>query len=221
MADPDTRDTPAAAPKDETRGEARRNLNRTVAQKQKLLLAGIGGVALIAGSMFIFGGEDEASADGAGATTIETGALVNRNLSQREFVATYGNRLDAQGKAIKDLQESQLPKASIEQELEALRGENARMLSDGQAAIDAISAENAALRSELETVRANPPIAPAAAVDPQAPGFAPGPLEPPSEPKASLLSFSSEKPGAAKVKATENAPPLLLEASRDYLPPNS
>ena len=101
--------------------------------------------------------------DGAGATTIETGALVNRNLSQREFVATYGNRLDAQGKAIKDLQESQLPKASIEQELEALRGENARMLSDGQAAIDAISAENAALRSELETVRANPPIAPAAA----------------------------------------------------------
>ena len=144
MADTDTSYTPAAAPKDETRGEARRDLNRTVAQRQKLLLAGIGGVALIAGSMFIFGGEDEAGADGVGATTIETGALVNRNLSQREFVATYGNRLDAQGKAIKDLQETQLPRASIEQELETLRGENARMLSDGQAAIDAISAENAA-----------------------------------------------------------------------------
>jgi conjugal transfer pilus assembly protein TraB len=221
MADPDTRDTPAPAPKDETRGEARRNLNRTVAQRQKLLLAGIGGVALIAGSMFIFGGEDEAGADGVGATTIETGALVNRNLSQREFVATYGNRLDAQGRAIKDLQESQLPKASIEQELETLRGENARMLSDGQAAIDAISAENAALRSELETVRANPPVTPVDAGEPRTPGFAPGPLEPPSEPKASLLSFSSEKPGAAKAKATESTPPLLLEASRDYLPPNS
>ena len=221
MADPDTSYTPAAAPKDETRGEARRDLNRTVAQRQKLLLAGIGGVALIAGSMFIFGGEDEASADGAGATTIETGALVNRNLSQREFVATYGNRLDAQGKANKDLQETQLPRASIEQELETLRGENARMLSDGQAAIDAISAENAALRSELETVRTNPPVAPVPSVDPRAPGFAPGPLEPPSEPKASLLSFSNDKPGTAKAKATESAPALLLEASRDYLPPNS
>ena len=221
MADTDTSYTPAAAPKDETRGEARRDLNRTVAQRQKLLLAGIGGVALIAGSMFIFGGEDEAGADGVGATTIETGALVNRNLSQREFVATYGNRLDAQGKAIKDLQETQLPRASIEQELETLRGENARMLSDGQAAIDAISAENAALRSELETVRANPPVTPVDAGEPRTPGFAPGPLEPPSEPKASLLSFSSEKPGAAKAKATESTPPLLLEASRDYLPPNS
>ena len=221
MAETDRRDTPPAAPRDETRGDARRNLNRTVAQRQKLLLAGIGGVALIAGSMFIFGGEDEAGADGAGATTIETGALVNRNLSQREFVATYGNRLDAQGRAIKDLQESQLPKASIEQELETLRGENARMISDGQAAIDAISAENAALRSELETVRANPPVTPVAAVDPRAPGFAPGPLEPPSEPKASLLSFAGDKPGASKTKATESAPPLLLEASRDYLPPNS
>ncbi len=49
MADTDRHDTPAAAPKDETRGEARRNLNRTVAQRQKLLLAGIGGVALISG----------------------------------------------------------------------------------------------------------------------------------------------------------------------------
>ena len=75
--------------------------------------------------------------------------------------------------------------------------------------------------AELETVRTNPPVAPVAAVDPRAPGFAPGPLEPPSEPKASLLSFSNDKPGTAKAKATESAPALLLEASRDYLPPNS
>ena len=88
MADTDTRAAPTEQPRDESRSEAWRDLNKTVAQRQKLLLAGIGGVALIAGSMFIFGGEDEAGADGAGATTIETGALVNRNLSQREFVAT-------------------------------------------------------------------------------------------------------------------------------------
>jgi conjugal transfer pilus assembly protein TraB len=182
----------------EARESGRRNLNSQIAQRQKMLLAGIGAIALIGGGMFIFGGEDEAGAGGAGATTIETGALVNRNLSQREFVATYGNRLDAQGKAIKDLQETQLPRASIEQELETLRGENARMLSDGQAAIDAISAENAALRSELETVRTNPPVAPVAAVDPRAPGFAPGPLEPPSEPKANGMSSKLRADGCAE-----------------------
>ncbi|MBY8335608.1 TraB/VirB10 family protein [Alteriqipengyuania sp. NZ-12B] len=225
MADTDTGAATAEQPRDESRSEARRDLNKTVAQRQKLLLAGIGGVALIAGSMFIFGGDDAEDGEGAGSTTIETGALVNRNLSQREFVATYGNRLDAQGRAIKDLQESQLPKASIEQELETLRGENARMLSDGQAAIDAISAENAALRSELESQRANPPVAPVAPLDPRAPGVAAAALDPGAgpmaEPKASLLSFSGEKPGTAGKKVDANVPPLLLEDSRDYLPPNS
>ena len=96
-------------------GAKRSNLNSAIAQRQKLLLGGIGAAALIAGSMFIFGGDDAQTGEEGGATTIDTGGLVNRNLSQREFVATYGNRLDAQGKAIKDLQESQLPKSAIEQ----------------------------------------------------------------------------------------------------------
>lgn len=223
MAETETRTATVEQPRDERRSEARRDLNKTVAQRQKLLLAGIGGVALIAGSMFIFGGDDSEDGEGAGSTTIETGALVNRNLASREFVATYGNRLDAQGRAIKELQDSQLPKASIEQELETLRGENARMLSDGQAAIDAISAENAALRSELETQRANPPAAPAAPVDLRQPEGVPTPLDsaPSAEPKASLLNFTGDKPGGTAKKVDANAPQLLLEDSRDYLPPNS
>ena len=198
----------------------RAGLNSAIAKRQKLLLAGIGGLALIGGSMFIFSGDDADNGEGGGATTIDTGGLVNRNLSQREFVATYGNRLDAQGRAIKDLQESQLPKSSIEQELETLRSENARMLSDGQAAIDAISAENAALRSELESARANPPIAP---VPPVQSTDAPSALEPAplAEPKASLLSFDSDAAQQAPTVASDRSPPLLLEASRDYLPPNS
>lgn len=204
-------------------GAKRSNLNSAIAQRQKLLLGGIGAVALIAGSIFIFGGDDAQDGEEGGATTIDTGGLVNRNLSQREFVATYGNRLDAQGKAIKDLQDSQLPKSAIEQELETLRGENARMLSDGQAAIDAISAENAALRSELETVRANPPAAPVAPADPRQGGGSPAALDPTAlaEPKASLLSFDGEKAKASPARSSDGSPPLLLEASRDYLPPNS
>ncbi|MGV2495953.1 TraB/VirB10 family protein [Pelagerythrobacter aerophilus] len=201
----------------------RAKLNSAIAQRQKLLLGGIGAVALIAGSMFIFGGDDAQDGADGGATTIDTGGLVNRNLSQREFVATYGNRLDAQGKAIKDLQDSQLPKSAIEHELETLRGENARMLSDGQAAIDAISAENAALRSELETVRANPPAAPVAPANPRQGGPAPTAFDPTTlaDPKPSLLSFEGEKAKASLARVGDGSPPLLLEASRDYLPPNS
>ena len=201
----------------------RAKLNSAIAQRQKLLLGGIGALALIAGSIFIFGGDDAQDGEEGGATTIDTGGLVNRNLSQREFVATYGNRLDAQGKAIKDLQDSQLPKSAIEQELETLRGENARMLSDGQAAIDAISAENAALRSELETVRTNPPATPVAPLGPRQGGTSPSPLDPttPGEPKASLLSFESDNGEVSPTRSSDGSPPLLLEASRDYLPPNS
>ena len=214
--------------KDSGRKDTRRNLNANIAQRQKLLLAGIGGVALLAGVWFILDDDDSASGDSASVASIDTGGLVNRNLSQREFVATYGNRLDAQGRAIKDLQDTQLPRPEIEQELEALRAENARMMSDGQAAIDAISAENAALRTELERSREAPPATPAM----PAPAYGPG-VTPPGEssgnasPTAArpggldMLTFSERMPTNARPAAAERTPALMLEASRDYLPPNS
>lgn len=211
------------------RAEGRRNLNSRIQQRQNLLLGGIGALALIGGSWFVFGGDDEGQ-DSTGSTTIDTGGLVNRNLSQREFVATYGNRLDAQGRAIKDLQEGQVPRPAIEQELEALRSENAQMRSDGQAAIDAISADNAALRDELQQVRevrqapvatpaplygpgVAPPVSQASAVAPAAPGA-------PQGGGLSMTSFTSAAAAPPRAPA-ERAPTLLLEASRDYLPPNS
>lgn len=219
-------DTAPERAQHDSRSEGRRNLNSQIAQRQKLLLAGIGAVALIGGSWFIFGGEDDAGSSADGTATIDTGGLVNRNLSQREFVATYGNRLDAQGRAIKDLQESQLPRPAIEQELEALRSENARMMSDGQTAIDAISAENAALRGELEQVRQAEPASP---VPP--PAYGPGVSPPaaqqadalsPGAPSGGLSMLSFGEPSEAKGRTTaERAPALMLEASRDYLPPNS
>ena len=113
-------------------GAKRSKLNSAIAQRQKLLLGGIGAVALIAGSMFIFGGDNGQNGEEGGATTIDTGGLVNRNLSQREFVATYGNRLDAQGKAIKDLQDSQLPKSAIEQDAAACPGPLSLVGLDGR-----------------------------------------------------------------------------------------
>ncbi|MFB0613949.1 TraB/VirB10 family protein [Aurantiacibacter poecillastricola] len=214
--------------KDSGRKDTRRNLNANIAQRQKLLLAGIGGVALLAGAWFILDEDDNASADSESVASIDTGGLVNRNLSQREFVATYGNRLDAQGRAIKDLQDTQLPRPEIEQELEALRAENARMMSDGQVAIDAISAENAALRTELERSREATPSAPAMPPPAYGPGVtSPGESNGNAIPAAArpggldMLTFGERTPANARPAAAERAPALMLEASRDYLPPNS
>ncbi|PIW55516.1 MAG: conjugal transfer protein TraB [Sphingomonadales bacterium CG12_big_fil_rev_8_21_14_0_65_65_10] len=218
---------PEPASHDTGHAEGRRTLNTQIARRQKLLLAGIGGLVLIGGSWIVFGGEEDGGATTEGAATIDTGGLVNRNLSQREFVATYGNRLDAQGRAIKDLQETQAPRPAIEQELEALRSENARMMMDGQAAIDAISAENAALRGELEQGRqaepatpVPPPPAYGPGVSPSAPQQADALASGPQIGGLSTLSFGEA--GEAKGRpAAERAPALILEASRDYLPPNS
>lgn len=124
----------------------RRNLNRQIAQRQKALLIGVGAIALIGGATFLFSGGDNKGPGASGeAVTIDTGGLVNRNLSEREFVATYGNRADAQDREIKALKEGQVSRPELEQQLAALKTENAQMRTDGQHAIDAISAENAAL----------------------------------------------------------------------------
>ncbi|PHR13005.1 MAG: conjugal transfer protein TraB [Sphingopyxis sp.] len=214
----------------QARESGRRNLNSQIAQRQKLLLAGIGAIALTGGSMFIFSGDgDDAGVDANGAATIDTGGLVNRNLSQREFVASYGNRLDAQGRAIKDLEQAQLPTAQVEQELEALRSENAQMRSDGQAAIDAISSENAALRSQLDgAARASSEPMPVAPPPAYGPGVGSGPaIQAPQSGsdgaggQLSLMSFGADTGNDSKSRPADTTPALLLEASREYLPPNS
>jgi conjugal transfer pilus assembly protein TraB len=89
------------------------------------------------------------SGDPNAAQTIDTAGLVNRDLSQREFVATYGNRLDAVTREQKALKDGSIPRTEIEAQLAALKAENQAMRVDGQAAIDAISAENADLKTRL------------------------------------------------------------------------
>jgi len=64
----------------------RRNLNRQIAQRQKALLIGVGAIALVGGATLLFSGDnDEGSGASGEAVTIDTGGLVNRNLSEREL----------------------------------------------------------------------------------------------------------------------------------------
>jgi conjugal transfer pilus assembly protein TraB len=217
-------------------------LNARAAKRQNLLMAGIAGVLLAGTSWLVFGGSDpKREAKDSGAATIETAGLVNRNLSQREFSTVFGNRLDAVAREQKALKEAQLPREEVESQLAALKAENQAMRSDGQAAIDAISAENAALKSQLQSQSQAPQAAPVPAYGPRAgsydargrtaaplPGNAnPGPDNagpdgqvPQAEVK--LMNFASDKSASAGIKlARADTPPLVVEDSPDYLPPNS
>lgn len=216
-------------------------LNARTARRQKLLLGTIGAIALVGGSWFILGGDDKAkSSDPNAAQTIDTAGLVNRDLSQREFVATYGNRLDAVTREQKALKDTAVPRTEVEAQLAALKAENQAMRVDGQAAIDAISAENADLKSRLAAQPAAPAATPPApAYGPQAGGYdargrtatppqagavapASGEAKVPSPGEVKLMSFTSDKANAGGLKAARpDAPPVVVEDSPDYLPPNS
>ena len=99
-------------------GHARAGLNKKLARRQNMLLAGIGSLALIAGGWFLFAGDgDEKGTQESGIVTIDAGSLVNRNLSQREFVAAYENRLNKLTQDQKALKEAQLPTREIEEQI--------------------------------------------------------------------------------------------------------
>ena len=216
------------------------SLNAKTARRQKLLLGSLGAFALVGGSWFILGGDDNAKSDDpTAAQTIDTAGLINRDLSQREFVATYGNRLDAVTREQKAMKDASLPREEIESQLAALKAENQAMRVDGQAAIDAISAENADLKSRLAS-QAAPAAAslPPPAYGPQAGGYdARGrPVQPapagsalggsetglPGPGEVKLMSFTADKAGASGLRAARpEAPPVVVEDSPDYLPPNS
>lgn len=216
------------------------SLNARTAKRQQLLLGSVGALLLAGGSWFIFGSNDEVASDKeASAQAIDTTGLVNRNLSQKEFVASYSNRLDAIAREQKALKEATLPRADAEAQMAALKAENQAMRVDGQAAIDAVSAENAALKDQLAAQAAASPPPPVPAYGPQAGGYdargrggtvsgtggqvLSGPdasgMLPPGEVK--LLNFGNDKASGGHKASRPDLPPLLVEDSPDYLPPNS
>ena len=178
-----------------------RDINARTAQRQKILFASLGVVALLGAGWIVLGGEDDAASEEGGAQTIETAGLVNRDLSNREFQTVYGNRVSNVEAQQKKLAENQIPRSELEAQLAAIQAENQAMRTDGQAAIDAISAENAELKTRLATQESAPPPAPLLpAYGPQAGGYdARAPRAAPGAP-TSASATPSDLPGPAEAK---------------------
>ncbi len=225
-----------------TQGDALGALNAKTKARQRVLLLGGGGTAALLGLWFAFGGTDGPSASTNAAQRIETDGIVNRDLSQKEFVAIYGNRLDAQARQLKALEQAKAAPPEVQAKLDALAAENQAMKVDGARTIDALTRENGTLRGDLTRAQTAPPPQVPMPIyggrDPSIPSGSPlspdgsadlnGPaLAPPVERQVKTLSFSvGAGEGVAQAKSglragRPQAPPIEVEDSPDYLPPNS
>ena len=218
-------------------------LNERTAKRQRMLLAGGAAIALVGASAWIFSGDDKGRAldpDSPQEISIAAGDMVNRNLSQKEWIALSGNRLNTQDQRLKTLEGQGTQLGQLQEQITALQQENQTIKADGQRVISAYEAENAGLRSAAEASEkaktpasdpfrgsASPPAyGPAGGYDAQAMGG--GPAGPMSSPEVKVISFGSGKaaddaqsgPVGLRAERPDSAP-VVIEDSPDYLPPNS
>jgi conjugal transfer pilus assembly protein TraB len=205
--------------------------NEAARRKQRLLLAGVAGAGLVLSSIWIFSGDEtegETAEDGVSEVAVSTKDMVNRNLSQQEWMALSENRFQSTENQLKSIDGQNRRLEMLTAQVETLKGQNQAMQADGQRVLSAYQAENEQLRRQVGERRAPAPVAPGptALYGPGgtqayqrpdgAPGAAPATLRPASEVK--LVNFSSAETGNATRVAKGNT---VYTDSINYLPPNS
>jgi conjugal transfer pilus assembly protein TraB len=220
------------------------SFNDRIARRQRMLLAGGAAIALVGASVWIFGDDDKQSKldpDSPQEISIAAGDMVNRNLSQKEWIALSGNRLNTQDQRLKTLEGQGTQLGQLQEQLTALQQENQTIKADGQRVISAYEAENAGLRNAAEaTEKAKTPASdpfrgsgpaptygPAGGYDAQAMGS--GSAGPMPSPEVKVISFggggkASDDAQAGPLGLRAERPdsaPVVIEDSPEYLPPNS
>ncbi len=207
--------------------------NEATRKRQRLLLAGAGGVGLLISSLWIFGGDGEKSEDANGNSStvkVQTDDLMNRNLSQQEWMAMSENQFRGQENQLKGLNSQAARVDQLGQQLEALKAQNQAMQADGARVLGAYQAENERLRREVaDKQAAPPPPGPSAMYGPNgtqayekpddaaaAQGGRPGAVGGLAEVKT--VSFQTADAGTASKVAKGNT---VYADSPNYLPPNS
>ncbi|KEQ54745.1 TraB/VirB10 family protein [Sphingobium chlorophenolicum] len=206
--------------------------NEAVRRKQRMLLAGAAGVGLLVSSMWIFSGDDVSkTSDGDEAEKVEvsTKDLVNRNLSQQEWMALSENRFASTENQLKSANGQTARVDNLAAQVEALKGQNQAMQADGQRVLSAYQAENEQLRKQLNERPTAPAPAPGPAAmygpngpqayqRPDAGAGAPGALSVSRSAEVKMVSFSTTDTGTASRVTKGNT---VYTDSPNYLPPNS
>lgn len=205
--------------------------NEAVRRRQRLLLVGAAVVGLVGSSFWIFGGDgnkSEMADDGLSEVNVSTKDLVNRNLSQQEWMALSENRFQSTENQLKSVNGQQQRVDMLASQIEALKGQNQAMQADGQRVLSAYQAENEQLRRQVADRTAAPAPAPGPAAlygpngpqayqRPDATGGARG-LPPGGSSEVKLVNFTSADTGNATRVAKGTT---VYSDSVNYLPPNS
>ena len=206
------------------------SVNDGARKKQQILLAGAGGVALLVASFYIFSGDSQPkglSATGNKDIQVSTSDMVNRNMSEQEWMARSENRFQSTDNRLRGLDGQQAQIANLQKELDAVRGQNTSMASDGQRVLSAYATENEQLKAQATAAQNSPPRAGPSALYgvSSAPGYqSPGgatmlPAEAAAMPReVKTVSFTSG-PGGNATRAERGT--TVFSDSPDYLPPNS
>ncbi len=206
--------------------------NEAVRRRQRLLLAGVAGVGLIGSSFWIFGGDGDKSQlgdDGVTEISVSTKDMVNRNLSQQEWMALSENRFQSTENQLKSVSGQQQRVDMLAAQIEALKGQNQAMQADGQRVLSAYQAENEQLRQQVAARQSAPAPVPGPAAlygpngtqayqRPDGPGGARtgGPV--PTGNEVKLVNFTTSDGGTASRIAKGST---TYTDSVNYLPPNS
>ena len=208
--------------------------NGAVRRRQLLWLSGVGAAALVLGSLYIFGGDDPAGprVTSGKEIAVSTDDLVNRNLSQREWMAASESRLQSIDNRLKAVDGQAAQVQQLESQLAQVRAENQAVTSDGQRVMSAYQAENDQLRAALGAAKAaSAAPGPTAMYGAGAPTYTPS-AGPPGPAGQAALAMAAPAPSATvRLVSFEGGPAgtatriasgsTSYTDSPNYLPPNS
>lgn len=214
------------------------------ARSQQRLLAYVAiGAVVIGGAYAVFkddGSDGKKSAVEDVLDRVNVSDTVNRNLSQKEWLASSEADIAQMKNKIREIERGRNVSEDVEGRLEALEKENAALKRDGQKVLAAYEQENARLKKQAAHAAKAPPSGKAAGPAGQWKGEEPfrpasgagagrqgaGGGFPTGFGEVKTISFGATAKGGSGAPLGFNAtapdaPPTTIEASEDYLPPNS
>jgi conjugal transfer pilus assembly protein TraB len=136
--------------------------NDTAHKKQILLLSAGAAVMVVLGSMWVTSGDEKAAdtaLDGSKEVKVSAPDMVNRNMSEHEWMAASESRFQGIDNQLKSVDGQAAQMDRLQAQLSALQGENQSMASDGQRVVSAYQSENDQLRAQLAAAK-SAPVAP-------------------------------------------------------------
>lgn len=222
------------------------DVNEKAKRRQQVILAAVGGVLMLSATYFVASGDGDKkgavdpNADGRQEVAIDSGAMVNKVEDNKTWMAQSSNRLNMQDSRLRQLEGGAQSIEEMQREIAALKAENSEIQSNGQQVVAAYEVENRRLRAGSAAYAPEPAPAPepfragpasygsAGGYDMRTAGMGGDPGAGPTPAEVKIINFMAKAEGAGAAggqgpagPGRPDAPPVVLEDSPEYLPPNS